>query len=57
MVLCMVSKKPYNHTCLTYGFQETFMVVIPGIISTDTSDIFNTNTNDYDNSDTEVNNN
>ena len=31
MVLFMVSKKPYNHTCLTYGFQETFMVVIPGI--------------------------
>ena len=26
MVLFMVS----NHTCLTYGFQETFMVVIPG---------------------------
>ena len=27
LVLCMVLQTPYNHTCLMYGFQETFMVV------------------------------
>ena len=26
----MVSKNPYNHKCLTFGFQETFKMVNPG---------------------------
>ena len=40
MVLCMVSKKPYNHTCLTYGLQETFMLVIPDYAAISTFSVF-----------------